>query len=216
MALYRRSLRFLTIAAVIAAILACAAFLFRNSGRWLIRQDALSHADVILVLSGSMPHRAEEAAKLYRAGYAPEIWLTHPVSPAAELQSMGIRYESEEDYDTAVLLKNGVPAAAIRVLPTEIVDTEQELEEANAEMRHEGKSAIIIVTSLPHTRRVATLWRGLFGATPKAIVRGSPEDPFDASHWWTNTRDSLAVLREYLGLLNARTGLHIRPHAVSR
>jgi uncharacterized SAM-binding protein YcdF (DUF218 family) len=186
---------------------------FREAGRWLIHEDPLAHADVILVLSGSMPYRAEETAKVYRGGYAPEIWLTHPVSPAKELQSMGIHYESDEDYDMAVLTRDGVPAQAIRVLPDEIVDTEQELEEAQQEMAREDKSKIVIVTSLEHTRRVGTIWRKLFDSNPQAIVHGSPEDPFDAGHWWRNTRDSLYVVREYLGLLNAWTGLRIRPHS---
>jgi uncharacterized SAM-binding protein YcdF (DUF218 family) len=158
-----------------------------------------------------MPYRAEEAAKVYGEGYAPAIWLTHPVSPAAELQSMGIHYESDENYDTEVLSHDGVPAGAVRVLPDEIVDTEQELEEAQQEMSREGKSTIIIVTSLEHTRRVKALWRRLFGASPQAIVHGSPEDPFDADHWWRNTRDSLYVIREYLGLINAWAGLPVRP-----
>jgi uncharacterized SAM-binding protein YcdF (DUF218 family) len=198
--------------AVLVIIVVFGVLAFREAGRWLIHEDPLAHADVILVLSGSMPYRAEEATKVYRGGYAPEIWLTHPVSPAKELQSMGIHYESDEDYDTDVLTRNGVPAQAIRVLPDEIVDTEQELEEAQQEMGREGKSKIIIVTSLEHTRRVGTIWRKLFDSNPQAIVHGSPEDPFDADHWWRNTRDSLYVVREYLGLLNAWTGLRIRPH----
>ncbi len=205
--------RFVAVLGILVVIVVGAIYAFRHAGRWLIHENALSHADAILVLSGSMPYRAEEAAKVYRAGYAPEIWLTHPASPAAELQNMGIRYESEEDYDTAVLAKLGVPPSAIHVLPNEIVDTEQELEGAGQEMRREGKSTIIIVTSLEHTRRTGALWNTLFGANPKAIVHGAPEDPFDAEHWWRNTRDSLAVTREYLGLFNLWTGLHIRPHA---
>jgi uncharacterized SAM-binding protein YcdF (DUF218 family) len=214
MATRTHATRLYVVAVAILVIVACAIFAFRHAGRWLIRQDPLSHADVILVLSGSMPYRAEEAGEVFRKGYAPEIWLTHPVSPAEELQSMGIHYESDEDYDAEVLIRDGVPATAIRVLPDEIVDTEQELEEAQQEMSREGKSSVIIVTSLEHTRRVKAIWRKL-GSSPKAIVHGSPEDPFDADHWWRNTRDSLYVVREYLGLLNAWTGLRVRPHSDS-
>jgi uncharacterized SAM-binding protein YcdF (DUF218 family) len=207
------ALRYVVPLVILVVFALFAVFGFRNAGRWLIREDPLAHADVILVLSGSIPYRAEEAANLYREGYAPEIWLTHPVSPAAELQSMGIRYESDEDYDIAVLTKSGVPAASIRVLPEQIADTEQELQEAGDEMKREGKSTVIVVTSLEHTRRAGTLWRKLFGANPKVIVHGAAQDPFDADHWWRNTRDSLSVTREYLGLLNAWTGLHIRPRS---
>ncbi|HEY6465738.1 MAG TPA: YdcF family protein [Candidatus Acidoferrales bacterium] len=212
MATRTHALRYIAPIVILLALVLCAVFAFRNAGRWLIREDPLAHANVILVLSGSMPYRAEEAAKVYREGYAPEIWLTHPVSPAATLQSMGIQYESEEDYDIAILTKDGVPAAEIRVLPQQVVDTEQEVEEAGDEMEREGKSTVIIVTSFQHTRRAGTLWRKFFGAEPKAILHGAPEDPFDAGRWWRNTRDSLAVVREYLGLLNAWTGLHVRPH----
>lgn len=209
-----RALRFIVAIGVLIALAVCGIVAFRHAGRWLIHQDPLSHADVILILSGSMPYRAEEAANVYRAGYAAEIWLTRPVSPAAELQAMGIHYESDEEYNAAVLTKLGVPSSAIRVLPHEVVDTEQELEEAHAQMSKEGKSTIIVVTSLEHTRRAGALWRKLFGAEPKAIIHGAPEDPFDADHWWRNTQDSLAATREYLGLLNVWTGLHIRPHPV--
>lgn len=211
MAMRTHAPRCMALVVILLCFALCAVFAFRNAGRWLIREDALTHASVILVLSGSMPYRAEEAAKVYREGYAPEIWLTQPAGPAAALQSMGIRYESEEDYDIEILTKGGVPAAAIRVLPRQIVDTEQEVKDGGDEMKLEGKSAVIIVTSLQHTRRAGTLWRKLFGSNPKAIVHGAPEDPFDAAHWWRNTRDSLAVVREYLGLLNAWTGLHVRP-----
>ncbi|HTZ74862.1 MAG TPA: YdcF family protein [Candidatus Aquilonibacter sp.] len=204
--------RYLVAFAIVVVFLSCGIFAFRNAGRWLIRQDPLSHADVILVLSGSMPYRAEEAAKVYLAGYAPEIWLTHPVSPASELASMGIHFVSDEEYDTEVLTHDGVPASAIHVLADQIVDTEQEVEEAAAEMRREGKSSVIIVTSREHTRRAGDLWRKLVGGRPKAIVHAAPEDPFDADHWWRNTRDAFAVVREYLGLLNVWTGLRIAPH----
>ncbi len=198
------------VAAVILVIALCGIF-FRHAGLWLVDESPLARADAILVLSGSMPYRAEEAAKVYDAGYAPEVWLTHPVSAAEELQSMGIRFTPDEEYDTEVLVHAGVPREAIRILPDEIVDTEEELKEAEELMKREGKSTIIIVTSLQHTRRVATIWKKFYDSNPRAIVHGAPEDPFDAAHWWRNTRDSLNVVREYLGLLNAWTGLRIRP-----
>jgi uncharacterized SAM-binding protein YcdF (DUF218 family) len=202
---------------IVAGVLVCAIIFgvigFRAAGRWLIREDALAHADVILVLSGSMPYRAEEAANVYREGYAAQIWLTHPVSPAEELGSMGIHFESDEEYDKAVLVHDGVPEAAIRVLPDEIVNTEQEIEEARRELGHAGKTSIIVVTSVQHTRRVRALWRTLGDPNMKLIVHGAPQDEFDADHWWRNSRDVLYVTREYLGLINAWLGLPVRPHA---
>ncbi len=211
-----RSLRYLVVFGGAVVVLLCGILAFRNAGRWLVRQEPLSHADVILVLSGSMPYRAEEASKVYLGGYAPQIWLTHPSSPAADLASMGIHFVSDEEYDTEVLIHDGVPAGAIHVLPEEIVDTEQEVKEAGDEMRREGKSRVIIVTSPEHTRRTGDLWRRLFGRSPEAIVHAAPEDPFDADHWWRNTRDAFSVVREYLGLLNLWTGLRVAPRSANQ
>jgi len=196
------------VAIVIAGILA-----FRGVGRWLVREDALARAGAIAVLSGGLPYRAEGAASLYRQGYAPEIWLTRPDSPAKELAAMGIRYEGEEDYDREILIHNGVPANAIRILPGEIVDTEDEIREIAVEMDTERAVSVIIVTSPQHTRRVRALWSRLASPNQRAIVRAAWQDPFDRDHWWRNTRDAYSVVREILGLANTWTGLTVRPHS---
>lgn len=203
-----------TFAALLLVILAVAGiFAFRGLGRWLVREDPLAHADLIVVLSGSMPYRAEAAATIYRQGYAPEVWITRPASPADELRGMGIRYIPEEEYDREVLVRQGVPAGAIKILRGEIVDTEEEIDEIARELPAARKANVIIVTSPPHTRRVHTLWNRLAAVDQKVIVRASAEDPFDRDHWWRNTRDAYAVARELLGLANVWTGLSVRPHS---
>lgn len=196
---------------VILAILIVGVFAFRGLGRWLVREDPLARADAIVVLSGSMPYRAEGAMDIYRQGYAPAIWITRPASPAQTLNAMGIHFTGDEDYSRAVLLHDGVPPSAIRILPEEIVDTQQEVEEISREMRDERKSTVIIVTSAEHTRRVRALWARLAAPNQKAIVRAASEDPFDRDHWWRDTRDAFSVVRELLGLLNAWFGLPVHP-----
>jgi uncharacterized SAM-binding protein YcdF (DUF218 family) len=188
------------VAFLVLLILAAGATLaFRHAGNWLIRQDPAAQADAIAILSGSMPYRAEGAATIYRSGLAPEIWLTRPESPSPELQEMGIRYQGEEEYNREVLIAAGIPDSKIRILPGSIVDTEEEIEEITRQMRDERKRTVIIVTSPQHTRRVRALWNRLAGKDQTLIV------------WWRNTRDALAVGREYLGLLNVWLGLPVRP-----
>ena len=85
-------------------------------GRWLVAEDPLEKAQAIVVLSGRMPLRALEAAKLYRKGFAPKIWLTRPTEPGAALEAMGIPYVGEDFYNSRILMHEGVPADAIRVL----------------------------------------------------------------------------------------------------
>jgi uncharacterized SAM-binding protein YcdF (DUF218 family) len=189
-----------------------AVVVFRDAGKWLIREDPLSHADAIVVLSGSMPARAEEAAKIFQMGYAPEVWLTRPNSAAAELEKMNITYTGEEKYNREVLIQKGVSPNALRILPDAIVDTEQEIEEVSRQLGAEKKNSAIIVTSPQHTRRVRVLWRRLAQPGQAAVVRAAWEDNFDADHWWSNTRDAFAVSREVLGLMNAWGGLPVRPN----
>jgi uncharacterized SAM-binding protein YcdF (DUF218 family) len=199
--------------AVLLILVAGAIGAFRATGRWLVRPDPLAPADVIVVLSGAMPARAEEAARIFRMGYSHEIWVTRPVSPADELARMGIPYAGEEDYSRQVLIHDGVPAQAIRILPAPIVDTQQEVEEISREARAEGDRSVMIVTSPQHTRRVKALWRKLVGQNPALIVRDAPQDGFDADHWWRDTRDAFAVVRELMGLLNVWTGLRVHPNS---
>ncbi len=184
---------------------------FRGVGRWLVVEDPLDHVDAIAVLSGGLPDRALEAAKIFRQGMAPQVWLTRPANPAAELDKMGISFEGEEGYSHAILIHEGVPESAIRILTPEIVNTEDEERAIIAEMQSTKAARVIIVTSPPHTRRVRALWRRVAPAGLALIVRSASEDDYDANHWWRTTRDSLSVMREIMGLLNVWAGLPVRP-----
>lgn len=198
--------------AILAALLVIGIVVFRSAGRWLVREDPIGTADVIVVLSGGLPFRAEGAASIFKSGYAPAVWVSRPEGPGDELAKLGIHYVGEEEYNREILVQQGVPDAAIRIFPDTIVNTQQEVEEISRDMRAGGKHTVIIVTSPQHTRRVKALWRKIVGDDPHLIVRAAPEDPFDADHWWRETSDVLAVVRESLGLLNVWAGLPVKPH----
>jgi uncharacterized SAM-binding protein YcdF (DUF218 family) len=186
---------------------------FLRAGRWLTVDDPLSKADVILVLSGGLPYRAEEGARVFTSGYAPEVWVSRPDSPAARMETLGVRYVGEEEYNREILIHEGVPETAIHVLPETVINTEQEVDEAAREMRLQRKARIIIVTSPQHTRRVKAVWKTVVGGELKMMIHAAHDDPFDADHWWRNTRDVFSVVRETLGLVNAWAGLPVPPHA---
>lgn len=206
---FRRIIAFFVLLLVGAA----AVFAFRHAGRWLICVDSPGHADAIVVLSGSLPYRAEAASDIFLAGDAPVIWISRPQNPSPVLNEIGITYVGEEGYNREVLIRKGVPESVVTIFPRTIVDTEEEVEEISQLMRQEGKGSVIIVTSPQHTRRVRALWDCLAGKDQRLIVRPATEDPFDADHWWRNTRDALSVLREYLGLFNVWLGLPVRPYS---
>jgi uncharacterized SAM-binding protein YcdF (DUF218 family) len=198
------------VALVLAGLLAYLAA--RRVGYWLVVYDPLMPARAIAVLSGGPPFRAMEGAKLYRAGWAPEVWLTHPVlAEEPAFRSLGIEYHAEEYYNTQVLEKLGVPASAIRVLPDGVLNTASEDLAIFKELKKVGGTRVIIVTSEPHTRRTRAIWHTLIGDTPELIVRGAPEDTFDPGRWWRNTHDAESVSHEVLGLVNVWCGFPARP-----
>jgi uncharacterized SAM-binding protein YcdF (DUF218 family) len=180
---------------------------FFDVGRWLVVEDLVGKARAIAVFSGRMPVRALEAAKLYRQGYAPEVWLTHTSEPGASLKAMGIPFEGEEVYSARVLIHEGVPARAIHVLEPPIVNTADEVRVISKALEGEKDRSVILITSKPHTRRVRLLWRKLASKQCRAIVRAASEDSFDPRHWWRSTSDALDVVREVLGIMNAWAGL---------
>jgi uncharacterized SAM-binding protein YcdF (DUF218 family) len=202
-----RNRRRFILLAIASVFLVLALVAFFRVGRWLVVEDPVDKARAIVVLSGRMPVRALEAAKLYRQGYAPEVWLTHTSEPGESLKAMGISFEGEEVYSTRVLIHEGVPAGAIHVLEPPIVNTANEVRVISRALERENNRSVILVTSKPHTRRVRLLWRKLALPDCHAIVRAASDDPFDPRHWWRSTGDALDVVREVLGLMNAWAGL---------
>jgi uncharacterized SAM-binding protein YcdF (DUF218 family) len=196
---------------IVIALAVLAATMFFTVGRWLVVEDPLVHADVIVVLSGRLPERAIEAARVYQAGYANQIWISPPVSPVDDLKAMNISYLGEDFYNEKVLIAEGVPADSIRILDHPDANTEAEVRQTVEELRKLDFRSAIIVTSKPHTRRVRTIWRKLVGSEPRMMVRYAEDDTYDGAHWWRHTRDALDVVRETLGLLNAWAGFPLRP-----
>lgn len=223
----RRYAAILTVVLLIAA----AVVMFLRVGQWLVVEDPLRQADVIVVLSGRMPVRALEAAKIYQQGFAARVWVLHSQGPEEELRKMGIPYVGEEFYTRKVLMAQGVPSDAIRVLDKVTGNTEDELREVVRLLREEGALTAIVVTSKPHTRRVRAIWKRLVSAPtsakagadaggdaggpevsggPRLIVQYAAGDSYDGAHWWRNTGDALDVVREVLGLMNVWAGFPVR------
>ena len=202
-----RTLLLLGAANVLLFLLAVEAFL--HAGTWLVREDPVEKAQIVVVLSGGLPQRALAAADVFKVSGANEVWLTRPSEPGAAMQELHLPYAGEEQYNRMVLIDRGVPPASIRVLPPPINNTADELQAVFEELRARPNAAVIAVTSKAHTRRVRAIWNVLSKGTPRGhlVVRAAPRDGFDPAHWWRSTNDALSVVREYLGLLNAWLGL---------
>jgi len=197
--------------AVFVFVLLALLLVFRNLGKWLVAEDPLHQAAAIAVLSGGMPGRALEAARVYKQGYATRVWLTHSVQPGATLAALSIPYVGEEAYDRQILIHEGVPEEAIEVLEPPIVNTADEMKTIADSLKRQNDRTVIIVTSPVHTRRTKALWSKLSCSAGTALLHSVSDDSYDPVHWWRTTHDTLDVVREVLGLFNVWAGLPLRP-----
>jgi uncharacterized SAM-binding protein YcdF (DUF218 family) len=198
-----------------ALVILCAAVAWAilRVGNWLVVQDPLAPAKTIVVLSGELPDRAIEAARVYRQNVSSQVWVSQGLSPVATLKQLNIDFIGEDFYNQKVLMALGVPPDAIRVLEDQAANTQEEVDEIARDLRQLDAHSVIIVTSKAHTRRVRYIWKRRVGNDPHLIVRYANDDDFDSAHWWRHSHDALEVVREVLGLANAWAGFPLAPEA---
>jgi len=213
----KKTLRRALTAAIAALAIAAVVLIYALShlGAWLLTDEPLRPARAIAVLGGGQAWRSIEAAQLYKAGWAHEVWLTRgrPNEIDRELASIGLEPDTEEVLSRQVLRKLEVPEAAIRIIPREVDNTLAELRVIAGFARSQAGEAslpVILVTSKSHTRRVRVIWNTV-APRDAAVVRCKASDPFDPGRWWSTTTDALAAFREAFGIVNAWAGFPIAP-----
>ncbi|MGN8630773.1 YdcF family protein [Blautia sp. HCP3S3_G3] len=95
--------------------------LLNHTEEFIFAEDRLQKADIIFVPGNGYPQMAEQAAVLYREGYAPYILPSGRFSIVtgafsgvlAEQEKYNGNYETEFEFLKDVLMKNGVPKEAI-------------------------------------------------------------------------------------------------------
>jgi len=186
--------------------------ILRALGSFLIIEDPLRPAAAIVALGGDPPFREMEAAKLYRAGWAPKV-IVIPGALREEQQTLsklGIRVAEGWEISREVLLKRGVPSSAIIVPKGRAEGTLEELKLAFNTIGPVTQP-VILVSSKYHTRRVRLTWSYVTRGESASIIRAAEGDPFDPSRWWRERRFVLSVVREYLGLINYYAGFPVAP-----
>lgn len=154
----------------------------------IIESPSRSSADAILVMSGAraIQERTEVAAQLFRESKAPLVVLTN------DGQQGGWSNEKQRNpysYETATeeLVRRGVPASRIRVLPEVVNGTYEEGFVIGEWMNRERVGSVFVVTSGYHSRRTRwTLERTLPHDTGFAVVPVPPgkQTPNPATWWW--------------------------------
>lgn len=162
------------------------------TGNIIHLQDQSQKADAILVLGGSV-HRAGHAAKLYREGYAPLVYVSRIITDpdAKVLNSIDIPMPPEHEITRRLLNKGGVPDEAIRYYGDELVSTAAEAD-AFAQVFPDARR-IVVVTSPYHVFRSRLIFSRAMPDT-KVLALATPDDPFPEKWWTKNTAAQKVVL----------------------
>ncbi len=170
--------------------------LLRGAGRYLNVSDHPQPVDCILVLGGGCNSRPFAAAALYKAGWSPRVLLTQ-VKPSPAVED-GI-IPPEEAIARAVLLRRGVPATAITLLPGPCDSTFDEAERVAGFLAEHPEARVGIVTTDYHTRRARWIFRKVLKQYgDRIIVFGIPADGIDSENWWRTEAGLNAYVNEYV------------------
>lgn len=175
------------------------------AARSLIVHAELASADVIVVLSGSSAYRerTQKAAELYTQGRAPLVLLTND-NARGGWSSAQQRNPYFVERATDELIRLGVPAEKIRVVPGVVSSTRDESELLRNYAREQRFRSVLVVTSPYHSRRALWSFRRSFANSDTNIglepALGGSLTPSPA-FWWLQPAGWRNVGGEYLKLI---------------
>jgi len=173
-------------------------------GRYLVVDQPLQPADLIVCLAGSNIERGLETAEIYHMGMAPLVFITReePLDGYNLLQMRGLDYTESVDLLKELLEDLGVPSSVILTDNTTVNSTLAEAELVRKVVQEGGYDSLIIVTSPFHTRRTLLTFRKVFDETGVQIrMRYSRYSEFNPEDWWKNRRYLRTVIIEYQKLI---------------
>jgi uncharacterized SAM-binding protein YcdF (DUF218 family) len=191
--------RFLKVVAVLLIIAAVLVALHRPlltaAAGWLIVDDPLERADVIVVLAGGAgAERVRQAADLYHQGYAPRVLLSGGETTLGIPETEILRRQA---------LAHSIPDSALLFEPAS-TSTYEQARDLRPQLERLGARRAIVVTSSYHTRRTRYLFRKVFSGSPVEIrVFPVQRDIFNPDQWWTREWDTERVALEYIKLVLA-------------
>jgi uncharacterized SAM-binding protein YcdF (DUF218 family) len=145
---------------------------------WLFRIHDPVPSDALVVLLGQWAVRPVTGADLYRRGFAPLILLCE-ADPEVDPDF------NDSALTRAVLIRSGVPAEAIRILPGAIESTREEAFHVRDYARSHRLRRITVVTSAFHTARARWVFRRALRGTDIDVRMAAARDPrFDESNWY--------------------------------
>ena len=194
----------------VVTVLLLGVFACPRAGRYLVVDEPLRSADVLVVLAGARVDRWLEAVDLYHEGKAKQILLSPGYLEDSEvrLRARGIRYPAATDLIKDAMVQMGIPAEAITSIPEGMDNTAHEADATHRIALERGWKSIIVVTAPYHTRRsLFAFQRELKGTGIDVQVRGSRYDDIDPERWWKRRGDFRFVSWELQKLIAYRLGV---------
>ena len=176
--------------------------ILRSLAAWWSVSDRLTHADAVVVLGGAIDVRPFAAAAIYKRGLAGTVFLSNDrMGRAARLGLV----PSPMELSREILLKLGVPAAAIVPFGKELSSTREEAAAIHALAANGQVKSIIVPTELFGGRRVRWIFdRELAPAGIHVVVHAFPSGEYTLDDWWRHRRGWIDFNNEVLKYLYYR------------
>jgi len=168
---------------------------------WVVSEE-LAHADAIVVLGGSIDVRPFAAAALYKRGLADTVLVSNARKGRAERLGF-IPTHTELNRD--VLVKLGVPTAAIGDFGDDLSSTQEEARALRAWAAQRQAKSIIVPTELFAGRRVRWIFeRELAPIGVHVIVHTYEPADYTLADWWRHRSGVIDFNNEVLKYLYYR------------
>jgi uncharacterized SAM-binding protein YcdF (DUF218 family) len=178
------------------------------AGAALVERDALERVDVIIVEVTVVPSLSglKHAAKLYRAGYAPRVFLTRYI-PNDRLDASGLQVPQDfADVLKVYAAEARLPLSVVDTIPIGVSDpvTLNTARQVAAYCAAQGIRSAIVVAPLFHSRRSELTYRHFFKPLGIRVLSQPFESGQQITNWWRTKEGWLTVVQESVELLYYR------------
>lgn len=162
-----------------------------RSGRWLVREDAFTHADWALVLAGESRdcERTDAAIRLFQEGRIDTMVLS-------SMRVFKNRYLGEFLLD--YLVQQGVPRERVFEFRNDAYSTQEEARLLIRQFRLQNLDTVLVITSNYHTARTRRIFRKLSQGFPVVLVASAEYPLYDPNAWWSNRESRKLWFTEWM------------------
>lgn len=201
------SSRRIIILGIVVIILLLAVGSCRKAGTWLVNDSTPRHADVMVLLMGSIADRVLQVADLYEKGVSDRVWIVEEgMGPYKALEERGAHIISNTTQVKNALISLGIPARNITLLPGDATSSSMEARIVRDYLQKQpAVDTLLLVSSSAHTRRASMIFKAALDPldhTPVVYCSPSHYTSFNAAKWWRSKNDIQRLVNEYLKMVN--------------